>query len=92
MIKDLKSENSFLIARQKALDTRLIELEETLFELRDKLGTSGDQKPFVSKKDRKRLNEALDIADSMLRRFGKMMRGLKEDAEDLASKLPKILD
>ena len=100
-IDALTKENTYLKARQKAMETRLVELEETLFELRDRLGEDengdakrkpGDPTPLVSKEERKRLNEALDAADAMVRRFGDLMRGLKEDAENLGSKIPKILD
>ena len=90
-IEELERENAYLTARQKAMDGRLIELEETLFELRDRLASyEGTGESMISKEDRKRLNEALDIADSMMQRFTGMMKGLAEDAERLTSKVPGL--
>lgn len=89
-LEALKSENAYLKRRQKAMATRLVEVEETLFDLRDQLNASSDggsDKPVISKEKRKRLNEALDLGEAMVSRFGEMMRGLKEDAEKLGSKL-----
>ncbi len=100
-IEALAAENAFLKARQKAMEAHLAEVEETLADLRDRLGEPepeaanrkpGDPEPLVSKQERKRLNEVLDGADAMLRRFGDMMLELKKDAEKLGSKIPKILD
>lgn len=93
----LKSENAFLKARQKAMETRLVELEETLFDLRDRLSAAEKQEPgkpksLISKQQRKKLDEALDVADAMVSRFGDVMRGLKDEAKELGSKVPKILD
>ncbi|MEM1046561.1 MAG: hypothetical protein AAGL24_10430 [Pseudomonadota bacterium] len=98
-IEALKTENSYMKARQDAMAAHLLELEETLESLRERLAAyegDGDrptgEKPFISTDDRKRLNEALDVAESMMQRFSRMMRGLKEDAEKLTSKVPGIGD
>jgi len=89
-LEALQAENAYLKRRQEAMAARLVEVEETLFELRDQLNTPSDggtKKPIISKEKRKRLNEALDLGEAMVSRFGEMMRGLKEDAEKLGSKL-----
>jgi len=97
-IVDLKAENKYLKAKQEAMATRLVDLEETMIELRDRIAADAKTKdptndePLVSKEERKRLDEALDKTDEMLRRFGAMLRGLKDDAADLAKKVPNILD
>ncbi|MEM8812701.1 MAG: hypothetical protein AAGF59_08790 [Pseudomonadota bacterium] len=94
-IEALESENAYLKARQQAMADRLIELEETMVGLRDSIGPEAegaDQERFMSKDQRKRLDEALDKADSMLSRFSKMMKGLRKDAEELTQKVPKILE
>jgi len=89
-LEALQAENSYLKRRQEAMAARLVEVEETLFDLRDQLNATSDggtKKPIISKEKRKRLNEALDLGEAMVSRFGDMMRGLKEDAEKLGSKL-----
>lgn len=89
-LEALQAENAYLKRRQEAMAARLVEVEETLFELRDQLNATSDggtKKPIISKEKRKRLNEALDLGEAMVSRFGDMMRGLKEDAEKLGSKL-----
>lgn len=98
-IEALTTENSYMKARQDAMAAHLLELEETLESLRDRLAAyegpgdrPGGEEPFISTDDRKRLNEALDVAESMMQRFSRMMRGLKEDAEKLTSKVPRLGD
>lgn len=92
-IEVLKRENDFLRARQKALETRMMELEDTLVELRDELARSEEGgRRFLTESERRRLDKAIDSADRMLSRFSDLMKGLKEDAEDLAKKVPKILE
>lgn len=90
-IEGLESVNDFLKARQRALETRLVELEETLIELREHIGRpEGDASDDLSETDRGRLREAVDLADAMAARLSALLRGLRDEAGELAKKVPGL--
>ena len=88
----MKAENDFLKARQEALDKRMIELEEMLARLDDRLEQDSSKRRLLTTEERRKLDEALDVADDMYSTFSTMMKQLKEDAEELAKKVPEIIE
>ena len=100
-IDGLNRENTTLRVRQKVAETRLVELEETLVDLRDRLadfgGDDGNKqtKPtnsLLSERGRRKLDEAVDLADGMVSGLQTMMRGLRDETKKLGSKIPKLLE
>ena len=91
-IEALKAENDFLKARQEALDKRMIELEEMLARLDDRLEQDSSKRRLLTTEERRKLDEALDVADDMYTTFSTMMKQLREDAEELAKKVPEIIE